>query len=564
MLHFHSIRYKNLLASGNAWTKTELDSHPHTLIIGQNGAGKTTILDALCFALYGKPFRNINKPALVNSINEKDLLVEVQFSTQNNTYLVRRGMKPTVFDIICNGAAVQALPSANEMQEYLEKYILKCNYKAFTQVVILGSSSYVPFMRLTPAARREILEDVLDIEIFSSMNALGKERLATTKENLVKAQGVLALIESQHALAKTYADQWEQRQQEKRSALESELEQLTTRRDALTSQQTIILEQITTWTTAADKLVELQEKHTKASKLVTKFATQRQHLLHTKDFFHQHDQCPTCTQIISEDFKSTQVSSMESQLQEVTEKWQETRELVDRLTKKIDNAKTAQKETRKLDGERVQLEERLHALDRDVVRLTQEHTRTFEPPPAPPTDLPDMHAAEQGVQQLSYEKYVLEQCYLLLKDNGIRTKIIQHYLPTINRWVNHYLSALEFPIQFTLDDQFKETIKSRYRDEFSYENFSEGEKKRIDLALVLTWRAIARMKNSVSTNLLLFDEILDSSLDFAGIDNFISVIQSMDTNTNVFIISHKETMQDKFSRTLAVTKEKGFSTVREI
>lgn len=565
MLTFHSIRYKNFLATGNAWTKTSLDSHPHTLIVGQNGAGKTTVLDAVCFALYGKPFRNINKPSIINSVNQKELVVEIEFSTQNHRYLVRRGIKPSVFDILCDGKALDALPSANEMQDHLEKYILKCNYKAFTQVVILGASSYVPFMRLTPQARRDILEDVLDIEVFSMMHALLKGRLADTKDALQHAQGHLAVIESQHALAKTYAEQWEQQQQRKRETIDASLATATRNTTLLTEQKTQLATDLTQWSAVADKLVELQEKHTKASKLVTKFATQRQHLQQSKEFFHDHDQCPTCTQIISEDFKTTQMTTVDDQLTELTAKWDETREIVARLSVKIEKAKAAQKEVRRLENERHQIDERVRSYQREMTRLTEEREHTFAAPPPPPADLGNLEDAQAAVDAQNYQKHVLEHGHTLLKDNGIRTKIIQHYLPVINQWVNYYLGAMDFPIQFTLDDQFNETIKSRHRDVFSYENFSEGEKKRIDLALVLTWRAIARMKNSVYTNLLLFDEVFDSSLDVSGTEDFLRLLHTLDKDTNVFVISHKtDAMIDKFSHVLSVTKERGFSVVRSL
>lgn len=565
MLRFKTIKYKNFLSTGNAWNSYELDKHPHTLIVGQNGAGKTTVLDAICFALYGKPFRGINKPNIVNSVNEKDLLVEIEFETQNNTYLVRRGIKPNIFQITCNGTPIPEFPSITEMSDYLEKYILKCNYKSFTSVVILGASSYVPFMRLTPQARRDILEDVLDIEVFSMMHALLKGRLTETKDLLQQAQGHLAVIESQHALAKTYAEQWEQQQQHKRETIDASLSTATRNTQILSEQKTQLTTDLTQWSAAADKLAELQEKHTKASKLVTKFATQRQHLQQSKEFFHDHDQCPMCTQIISDEFKTTQMTTVDGQLNELTEKWEETRGIVSRLAAKIEQAKSAQKEVRRLENERHQLDERVRSYQREIARLTEEREHTFAAPPPPPADLGNIEDARAAVDAQNYQKHVLEQGHTLLKDNGIRTKIIQHYLPVINKWVNYYLGAMDFPIQFTLDDQFNETIKSRHRDVFSYENFSEGEKKRIDLALVLTWRAIARMKNSVYTNLLLFDEVFDSSLDVSGTEDFLRLLHTLDKDTNVFVISHKtDAMIDKFSHVLSVSKERGFSVVKPL
>lgn len=565
MLKFKTLRYKNFLATGNAWNTYVFDKHPHTLIVGSNGAGKTTVLDAICFGLYGKPFRNINKPQLCNSVNEKELVVEVEFETQNNTYLVRRGMKPTIFEIFCNGIKIPEFPSAAEMADYLEKYILKCSYKSFTAVVILGASSYVPFMRLTPQARRDIIENLLDVEVFSMMHALLKGRLSETKDNLQQAQSQLAVVESQHALAKTYTEQWTQQQQRKRETIDASLLTVTQNRQQLEEQKTQIATDLSRWSAVADKLVALQEKHTKASKLVTKFATQCQHLQQSKTFFHDHDQCPTCTQILSEEFKTTQVTTVDAQLQELTTKWKETREIVARLTTKIDRAKAALKEVRRLENERHQIDERMKSYQRETNRLTEEREQTFAPPPPPPTALGSIEDARAVVDTQNYQKHVLEQGHVLLKDNGIRTKIIQHYLPVINKWVNHYLSALDFPIQFTLDDQFNETIKSRYRDVFSYENFSEGEKKRIDLALVLAWRAVARMKNSVYCNIIIFDEVFDSSLDISGTEDFLRLLHTLDKDTNVFVISHKtDAMIDKFSHVVSVTKERGFSVVKSL
>lgn len=540
-----------------------VDSPDHRFYTNGILSHNTTILDALCFGLYGKPFRNIVKAGLINSINEKEMLVEISFSTQNNQYVIRRGAKPTVFTIECNGRMIPELPSVQEMQEYLEKYVLKCNYKAFTQVVILGSSSYVPFMRLTPAARREILEDVLDIEIFSSMFGLAKDRLSAAKDQVAHAQSTVTLVESQHAMAKTYADQWEQQQVQKRTALDVEIAQLNAKIATTQSQRDNLITETRQIQPTLDTLVPLREKQTKATKLVSKFNTALQQLQQTQQFFDEHSSCPTCTQVIDETFRGEKTTALHTQVADLNAKLQETQAIASRLERKIARVMEIQQEWHQMERARVQLEERIRSSQRDVRRLQEARANTFAAPPEPPSQLESLEEAQSRLAQVKYERYVAEQCHALLKDNGIRTKIIQHYLPTINRCVNQYLAALEFPIQFTLDDQFNETIKSRFRDDFSYENFSEGEKKRIDLALVLTWRAIARLKNSVSTNLLLFDEVLDSSLDFNGIDNFVSVIQTMDTDANVFIISHKETMQDKFSRTLTVSKNKGFSVVHE-
>lgn len=562
MLVFEKLRYKNLLSSGNTFTEIALNSHPHTLIVGQNGAGKTTLLDALCFVLYGRPFRAINKPNLVNAVNGKQLVVEVEFSTQNNKYTVRRGMKPTVFDIICNGKEVTELPSVNEMQDHLEKYILKCNFKAFTQVVILGASSYVPFMRLVPQARREILEDVLDIEVFSAMQTILKDRLVDTRDKLSKAQADHYVAESQQALVRTYTEQWETKQLAARKAIETAIgvnNEATQKKDIELRE---VKDQLLADPNPNDVLADLRAKFTKASSLVAKFKNEVSHQRKSHDFFHDNDQCPTCTQEIEPGLKSTKCLDTEQKLAEAEKNLAEVQDIAAALTRKIEKAQEAVKQHNDLLARRKHLEVELSSLDKEFERLKGEHAKTFDSPPAPPEDLGNPDDVKAKVDDLTQQKHVLDQGAILLKDTGIRTRIIAQYLPVINSWVNKYLSALDFPIQFTLDEQFKETIKSRHRDEFSYENFSEGEKRRIDLALVLTWRAVARMKNSVYTNLLIFDEIFDSSLDVAGIEEFMRLLQSLDKGTNVFVISHKDAMTDKFANVLTATKVKGFSEIK--
>lgn len=565
MLIFRKIKYKNFLSTGNAWNEYQLNGHQHTLIVGANGSGKSTLLDALCFGLYGKPFRNANKPTIINAINQKNLLVEIEFSTQNNDYVIRRGIKPTIFEIICNGQKLPELPSALEMQEFCERYILKCNYKAFTQVVILGASSYVPFMRLTPASRREILEDVLDIEVFSIMHSLVKSRLSRTKDALQKAQGVVSVVESQHALVKTYTEQWTQQQDEKRQRLETQLAQTESQLAALTAERLTPVSDEAKWQALVDKMPEWQEKHTKANKLVAKFATEQQHLTHSHQFFADHDQCPMCQQTIDDTFKQDKLGATEAALAKATTDYAEAEKIAATIAKKLDACRNAQRALQDVALHRKQQDEQIKSLAKDRQRLQDEIQRTFEPPPSPPTELGDLDAAQADVSRLAYEKQIQEQSNVLLKDSGIRTRIIQQYLPVINKWVNTYLQALNFPIQFTLNEEFEETIKSRHRDEFSYENFSEGEKRRIDLALVLTWRAVARMKNSVYTNLIIFDEVFDSSLDVSGTDDFLSLLQTMGADTNSFVISHRtDAMIDKFSSVMMVTKEKNFSRVKPL
>lgn len=565
MLTFKNIKYKNFLSTGNAWNSYDLNSHSHTLLVGVNGAGKSSVLDAVCFVLYGKPFRNIVKGGIVNSVNEKNLLVEIEFETQNNQYLVRRGMKPAVFDIVCNGTKIPELPSVAEMQSYLEHYILRCDYKSFTNVIILGASSYVPFMRLTPQSRRDIVTEILDIEVFSSMQSLVKERLSHTKEQISAAQHGVQVIESQLALVKNYQERWVQQQQEKRTVLESQIatnddttRQLHEDRNAPIENEAKLREMV-------QKMPEWQEKHTKATKLVARFATERQHLSHSHTFFKDHDQCPMCTQTIDDTFKTTKLSDAADALAKIDADYRDAQQIAAKLSKRLDHARHAQQQLQSVEVTRKQLEERIKSLAKDTKRLVEERERTFDAPPPSPTEVADLDAAQAHVATLIYQKQVQEHANALLKDTGIRTRVIQQYLPVINRNVNHYLSSLNFPVQFTLNEQFEETIKSRHRDVFSYENFSEGEKRRIDLALILTWRAIARMKNSVYCNLLMLDEVFDSSLDLSGTEDFLALLQALGKDTNVFVISHKtDQMLDKFSHIVSVTKEKGFSVVRPI
>lgn len=561
MIVFHAVKYRNFLATGNAFNEVSLDQFKTTLQTGKNGAGKSTAIDAICYALYGKPLRNINKGGVINSINGKGLLVEIEFTTNNKHYLVRRGMKPNLFDIVCDGVPIATMPSVIEMQDHLEKYILKCNFKAFTQIVILGSSSYVPFMRLTPQVRREILEDVLDIEVFAVMLSLLKTRLSQTKDELAEAQKNFAIVESQHQLARNYTEQWEKSQEQRRGDIQNEIVETE---GAILSLDAAIIEcegLALSANTASTKLHDFQDKHTKASKLVSKFRTQLQHLQSSHTFFETNSQCTTCTQVIAEDFKATQIQDINAKVADVSSNLAEVTTIASELEVKIKTAKKAQLDYNNHYSQLCQLKTSRDARKAELARLQNALNDTLKP--APPVVLGDLAAVKQEVDRLLVARGIMEQSHGLLKDNGIRTRIVNQYLPIINKTINKYLAALDFSIQFTLDDQFKETIKSRGRDEFSYENFSDGEKKRIDIAILLAFCHLAQLKNTVSTNLLIFDEIFDSSLDSTGVDDMMTVLGTLQ-DKNLIVISHRDQISDKFDRNLVVTKERGFSVVKTV
>lgn len=565
MLKFKYVAWRNFLSTGNVFNRIDLDAATHTLIIGNNGAGKSTLLDALCFALYGKGFRNVTKPSFINSVNMKDCLVEVEFTTAEHTYLIRRGMKPSVFEIVCDGELIPELPSAAEQQEYLEGYILKCTYKAFTQVVILGAASYVPFMRLTPAARREILEDLLDIEIFAIMQSLLKDKASAHKDVLAGLQSQIAVAASQHELVEQYTTQWKARQEQRRADIDEELVQHETAIRELEPTQITYLTQRDQCDALLAQSPEIERKWKKADRAWVSLRERVVAAQKDLTFFETNSTCARCTQPIDPTLAARQVETLRAAVASVTTELAD----VERIRTKLD---TKLHKLMEVQSGRANIQLQLDTIDRQrlvhqsrIDQLQAERETTFAEPPPAPTDIADMSRLQSDLDAANYTRYIMEQAAVLLKDKGIRTRVIQQYLPIINQLVNEYLTALNFSVQFTLDDQFKETIKSRYRDTFSYESFSEGEKRRIDLALLLTWRAVACIKNSVYTNLLIFDEVFDSSLDSTGCDDFLRILQQMDPDTNVFVISHRTSeMLDKFARVLSVTKVQGFSEVNPV
>jgi DNA repair exonuclease SbcCD ATPase subunit len=568
MLIFRNIKWKNLLSTGNNFTEIQLDSNDNTLVVGGNGSGKSTMLDALCFALFGKPFRNINKPQLLNSINGKECVVEVTFDTNNKNYRIVRGIKPNVFEIYCNGELLNQDAAARDYQDFLERFVLKMNYKSFTQIVILGSASFTPFMQLSASDRRAIIEDLLDIQIFSTMNSIVRERLSTNKDLMAEKKHEIDLTQQKTDLLKKHISDLKQNNDQKIKEYEGEIE---------TNKQTVtdLLSNVITLTTETEQLqlivankLETDAKVKKITKLESQIESNMSKYQKDISFFQSHDDCPTCKQSIDNAFKEEELKSLSNKvevckhgLRELETKLQDEQNKLNTITEtqKVINSKmveiatinTTITETNKLI---IRLKKLIDELKNSKAVTVKEET-----------ELNSIHESMKELRkQLSDiidEKSYLETASTLLKDSGIKTKIIKQYLPIINKLVNKYLSSLDFFVNFNLDESFKETIKSRHRDDFSYHNFSEGEKQRIDMALMLTWRAVAKLKNSSNTNLLILDETFDSSLDTNGTEELMKLLHLLE-GVNLFVISHKgDILQDKFVNTIRFDKVKNFSRI---
>jgi len=569
MISFHTIRYKNFLATGNNWTELELDTHKNTLIMGHNGSGKSTFLDALTFVLFGKPFRKVNKGNVVNSINGKNCEVEIEFSVSNKRYKVVRGAKPNIFEIYCEGKMVNQDAAAKDYQDHLEKHILRMNFKSFTQVVILGSASFVPFMQLSPGDRRTVIEDLLDIQIFSAMSNVVKNRLQMNREGLEKNRITLTSKNEN----KTYI---EQTLESLKSNNETKLAQLREKeqelKDSLVSEQTIISDLEKKRDELLEQGIDTSALRTKYSKLVgfkAKMEGNIDRIHKDNTFFESNDTCPTCRQGIDETFKKETIGSNQSKIAEINEGLNkadeqisavlEEIEKIDEVLQRLNGVKmdltSSRSSYKHIDNNLSQIVDQIETFALSD-KTTQESERQLVQVQH------DISTLEEEKKALLDERQYVDLATTLLKDGGIKTKIIKQYLPIINKHINKYLAKLGFFVNFNINESFEESIKSRYRDEFSYHNFSEGEKLRIDLAILLTWRQIAKMKNSVNVNILVFDEILDRAMDASGTDEFIKIMWDMgDGGSNIFVISHKDAMIDRFQRTVKFEKVKNFSTL---
>lgn len=565
MILFKSVKFKNILSTGNSWTEIQLDKAKSTLIVGENGAGKSTMLDAISFALYGKAFRNINKKQLLNSINQKDLMVELQFNIGSKQYLIKRGIKPNIFEIWCNGEIINQDAAVRDYQAYLEENILKMNYKSFGQVVVLGSSTFVPFMQLSAKDRRAVIEDLLDIQIFTIMNTLLKERLSSNREEIQEIKYQIDLLKNRIDSAKEHNESIRELKEGEVKKLKAKLkEQIAIVEEEQAAVQAIIDEVTTLTESIADK-PEMKAKLTELQKVDVQLSNKLSKLHKDIQFFENHDDCPTCRQGIEHEFKEGAIGESSSKIKEIEEarvKLADRFNSVDqRLTEIEDveseiaeknmamsghnaNYKIAMNSCKSIKEELTSAEEQVEAIDGSQIESLE-------------NDLTTYHTKQS---QLFDDKEMLAVVSSMLKDGGIKTRIIKQYVPVMNKLINKYLAAMDFFVQFELDENFNETIKSRFRDVFSYASFSEGEKLRIDLALLFTWRAVSRLRNSVTTNLLIMDEIMDSSLDNAGTEEFLKIINEITADSNVFIISHKgDQLYEKFDNVIKFEKVKNFS-----
>lgn len=569
MLVFHVIRYKNFLSTGNVWTEITLDTHKNTLMMGHNGAGKSTFLDALTFVLFGKPFRKVNKGNVVNSINNKNCLVEIEFTSSNKKYKVVRGAKPNVFEIYCEGVMINQDAASKDYQEHLEKYIIKMNYKSFSQIVILGSASFTPFMQLSANDRRAVIEDLLDIQIFTAMSNVVKTRLQINREGLDKNRIQLTSKEENKSYIEQTLASLKANSEEKLKELKAKEAVLL---DELNNQKTVVIKGEAALELAIEQDIDLtpiKSKHTKLVGFKAKMENNIERLRKDNAFFEENDNCPTCRQSIGESFKSESISSNSQKIAEIEEGLNKAEdqinsvlaeiEKIDEVLRNINQIKmdlsSAKSTYKHISNNLNQVVEQIESFATSD-KTTQESERQLE------TVEHDISALQTEKETLLDERQYIDLATTLLKDGGIKTKIIKQYLPIINKHINKYLAKLGFFVNFNINESFEESIKSRYRDEFSYNNFSEGEKLRIDLAILLTWRQIAKIKNSVNVNILVFDEILDRAMDASGIDEFIRIMWDIGhEGGNIFVISHKDTMVDKFERTLKFEKVKNFSTI---
>ena len=568
MIEFKKIRWKNFLSTGNYFTEISLNKDSTNLILGTNGAGKSTMLDALTFGLFNKPFRKINKPQLANTINEKDCLVEVEFSVNGKEYLVRRGIKPNVFDIEVNGNLLHKEADDRANQRILEENVLKLNYKSFTQIVILGSSTFVPFMQLTTANRREVIEDLLDIRIFSAMSNLLKENMKEKKDQIKSLELKKSNLKEKIEMQQQFINELEQRGNSNIAEKNNKIDKFQKEINIYIEDNILNQKEIDLCTTEQEKVSGSKNTLVKLNNLKGKLSQKVSMITKEHKFFTENTVCPTCTQDIEEEFRVNRISDAQNQAKKLKEGYEELEKTIKleqerehyftKLSREITTLThdISQNNTR-INYKQKQIRELEHEIQTITSNLQNRNTENEK--------LEEFRESlQKAFENLSSKREELvhyDFAYSLLKDDGVKTKIIKKYLPFINQQINRYLQMMDFYINFKLDEEFNETVESPIHEKFSYASFSEGEKMRIDLALLFTWREVARVKNSVNTNLLIMDEVFDSSLDGFGTEEFLKIIRFVIKKANVFVISHKTGLEDKFESVIKFDKVKGFSRI---
>ena len=566
MIKFKRIKYKNFLSSGQHWTEIDFQKHNTNLVVGTNGAGKSTMLDALTFVLFNKPFRKINKGQLINTVNEKDCVVEIEFDINHREYLVRRGIKPNIFDIEVNGNPLHKQSDDRTNQKILEETILKVNYKSFTQIVILGSSTFVPFMQLTGANRRDVIEDLLDIRIFSAMNGLLRDRLREKKEQTKTLNLKKDNLKDKISMQENFIGEIEEQGKNNIKSSKSKIVTLALESDTHMQKNQMLEADISDLIKEQEKVTGASEKLKKLNNLKGKITQKVSTITKEHKFFTDNTVCPTCSQNIEEEFRVNRITDVQDKAKELKKGFSDLEETIKLESERERHFTQLSKEITKLNHDisqnntRISLNQRqIRDLEEEVQTITKqfenrntEHEKLAEFKENLQTTIEDLADRRQEINHYDF-------AYSLLRDDGVKTKIIKKYLPFINQQVNRYLQLMDFYINFTLDEEFNETVKSPIHEDFSYSSFSEGEKMRIDLALLFTWREVARVKNSVNTNLLIMDEVFDSSLDGFGTEEFLKIIRYIIKGANIFVISHKTDLHDKFESVITFDKVKGFS-----
>ncbi len=566
-LHFKRIRYMNFLSSGNQFTEIILDKSKSTLVIGENGAGKSTILDALSFALYGKAFRNINKPQLVNSITGKNCVVECEFDIGGKQYVIKRGMKPYFFEIYQNNKLINQDSKVTEYQEVLEKQILKLTHKSFSQIVVLGSANFVPFMQLPPYIRREVIEDLLDIQIFSIMNSLLKSKIDENKADISSVEQSIFVLENQIELQKKHISSIRQNNDEIVEKKRQSIEKVNLQIQEASLELQSLNEDLQRHMDSIDDKAAMQKKLQKTLDVEKQIDDKIRSVRKELKFYQDNDNCPTCRQTLEESFKTKKVTKKTEQIDKLVDGSSQLEKEISNLNQRINDINKIQKHIDTINKQIQTINNNIFFWNGNITLLNNEiesvrkNTKIIDGTKDEVKKLKEKLKSESAFKEQLYDKRnLINVSSYLLKDNGVKTKIIKQYVPIMNKLINKYLAALDFFVQFELNEKFEETIKSRFRDEFSYNSFSEGEKMRVDLALLFTWRAIAKMRNSASTNLLIMDEVFDSSLDNNGTEEFMKILENLTSDVNVFVISHKaDGLYDKFHSVIKFKKEKNFS-----